>query len=221
MYIQLNSQVLCYETYGEGAPVILLHGNQESHEIFSELAEQLAETYTVYALDSRGHGEIATPKEFHYSDMAADVVNFIRALEIDHPILCGFSDGGIVALLAAIHHSDLLSGIIVCGANLSPKGLKGSVLREIRKQYKKSGNPLDALMLNEPDIKEWDLSRISVPALVLAGERDMVKPAETKRIASAIPNATLEILPGEDHGSYVIHSAALAPYFAAITSLMS
>lgn len=38
MVIQLNSQVIWYEKSGEGDPVILLHGNQESHEIFDELA---------------------------------------------------------------------------------------------------------------------------------------------------------------------------------------
>lgn len=221
MYIQLNGQILYYEKTGEGAPVILLHGNQETHEIFNELTEVLSGSYTVYALDSRGHGLSATPPSYHYSDMALDLILFIQALEIDHPIVCGFSDGGIVALLAAISQSELFSGLIVCGANLSPKGLKGRILRKIRRHARRSGNPLDELMLMEPDISEEELSRVSVPVLVLAGAKDMVKPRETKRIASAIANATLEILPKEDHGSYVIHSTKLAPYFASITSLIS
>lgn len=221
MYIQLNGQIICYEKSGDGQPVVLLHGNGEDHSIFKELSDVLEKNFTVYAMDTRGHGQSAIPGEFHYSDMAEDVINFIQALEIKRPILCGFSDGGITALLTAIHHSELISGLIVCGANLSPKGLKGGALRQIRRQAKLSGSPLDELMLREPDIKEWDLSRIQLPAFILAGEHDMVKPKETKRIASAIPNATLEILPGEDHGSYVIHSARLAPYFAAITSLIS
>ena len=50
MVIQLNSQVIWYEKSGEGDPVILLHGNQESHEIFDELAARLSERFTVYAL---------------------------------------------------------------------------------------------------------------------------------------------------------------------------
>lgn len=221
MYIQLNGQIICYKKSGSGQPVILLHGNGEDHSIFKELSDVLCKNFTVYAIDTRGHGESAVPGEFHYSDMAADVVNFIRALKIESPILCGFSDGGITALLTAVHHSGLLSGLVVCGANLSPKGLKGKTLREIRRRAKLGGNPLDELMLREPDIRETDLSCIRIPTFILAGEHDIVKPKETKRIASAIPNATLEILPGEDHGSYVIHSARLAPYFAAITSLIS
>ena len=39
MYIQLNSQVICYEKTGEGTPVILIHGNKEDHHIFDELVE--------------------------------------------------------------------------------------------------------------------------------------------------------------------------------------
>ena len=143
MVIQLNSQVIWYEKSGEGDPVILLHGNQESHEIFDELAARLSERFTVYALDSRGHGKSATPAEIHYEDMATDVIHFVEALEIHKPILCGFSDGGIVALLAAIRRSRLFSRLIVCGANLSPKGLKGSVLRENPPQLEEKSHPLD------------------------------------------------------------------------------
>lgn len=109
------------------------------------------------------------------------MIHFVEALEIHKPILCGFSDGGIVALLAAIRRSRLFSRLIVCGANLSPKGLKGSVLREIRRSWKKNHNPLDELMLTEPDISEWNLARISIPVLVLAGERDHGKTQRDKK----------------------------------------
>lgn len=211
MYIQLNGQVLYYEKAGEGSPLILLHGNGESHEIFAESMERLAAGHTVYAIDSRGQGLSATPKEFHYADMAQDVVNFIQSLEIEHPAIYGFSDGGIVALLVAMAHSDLLSCLMVSGVNLSPKGLCGSARREIKSIFRKNKSPLTEMMLLEPSIEEKDLAAISVPTLILAGEKDMVKPKETKKIAAAIPGASLTILPGEDHGSYVIHSDKLAP----------
>ena len=68
MYIQLNGQILYYEKYGEGQPFLLVHGNGETHEIFDVLIPELAEHYTVYAIDSRGHGLSASPKELHYMD---------------------------------------------------------------------------------------------------------------------------------------------------------
>ena len=209
MYIQLNGQVLLYEKTGEGSPVILLHGNGESHEIFDKLIPGLANSHTVYAIDSRGQGGSATPKSYHYADMAQDVVNFITSLEIKKPILCGYSDGGIVALIVAIEHSELLSSIVVCGANLSPAGLTGKARREIKSAYKKAGNPLVGMMLEEPNISPESLSKITVPAIVCAGSKDIIKPKETQTIAVHIPNAKLHIFEGETHGSYVVGSDKL------------
>lgn len=211
MVIQLDGQVLYYEVMGDGQPLIMLHGNGESHEIFDKAIEILSEKYTVYAIDSRGQGQSAVPDEFHYSDMANDVIKFIETLEIDKPILYGFSDGGIVGLMVAITKSDLLSKLIVSGVNLTPKGLKHSSLSEIKKDYKKSGkNPLIGMMLKEPNITEDELSQIKVPTLILMGENDMVKPQEGQKINNRIKGSTLKVLPNETHGSYVIHSDKIA-----------
>ena len=212
MYIQLNSQILCYEKTGEGSPVILIHGNREDHHIFDPLAEKLSQEHTVYALDSRGHGESATPKEYHYKDMAEDVINLINALGIEKPYLLGFSDGAIVALLVAIKASNLLSGIICCGANLSPAGISHREFREMKKAYKKTGDPRILMMLTEPDISSEELRRISVPTMVFAGEKDCIKEKETFKISETILDCSLTILPGEDHLSYILETDKLYPY---------
>ena len=212
MYIQLNSQVICYEKTGEGTPVILIHGNKEDHHIFDELVEIMSREHTVYAMDSRGHGESATPKEYHYSDMADDVINLIDALDIISPALVGYSDGGIVALLVAIRASNKLSRIVCCGANLSPAGIHHKDLREIKKDYKRDNDPRTLMILVEPDIDTSELQRISVPALIIAGEKDCIKERETNRIASNIKNSQLLILPGEDHSSYIEHTDKIYNY---------
>ena len=212
MYIQLNSQVICYEKTGEGTPVILIHGNKEDHHIFDELVEVMSREHTVYAMDSRGHGQSATPKEYHYSDMADDVINLIDALDIISPALVGYSDGGIVALLVAIRASNKLSRIVCCGANLSPAGIHHKDLREIKKDYKRDNDPRTLMMLVEPDIDTSELQRISVPVLVIAGEKDCIKERETNRIASNIKNSQLLILPGEDHSSYIEHTDKIYNY---------
>lgn len=211
MYIQLDGQVLYYEETGDGTPLIMLHGNNESHEIFEEATEILSEKYTVYAIDSRGQGLSAVPDEFHYIDMAYDVINFIETLGIENPILYGFSDGGIIGLHVARLRGELISKLIISGANLSPKGLKGSAISEIKRDYKKSNkNPLIGLMLKEPNIFDFELEEINVPTLILAGSKDMVKPAETKKINKYIKGSTLRILEGETHSSYVVHSTKIA-----------
>ena len=75
--------------------MILVHGNGETHKeyLLSRFAE-LSKKHTVYAMDSRGHGQSAAVTEFHYSDMADDVFEFVHALDLVKPAFYGFSDGG-------------------------------------------------------------------------------------------------------------------------------
>lgn len=70
MIIQTNGISLFYQVSGSGEPMLLLHGNGEDHQIFTELAVKLAEHYTVYAIDSRN------PKtdDYSYETMVNDKV---------------------------------------------------------------------------------------------------------------------------------------------------
>lgn len=210
MYIQLDSQVLYYEKEGDGKPLLLLHGNGEDHTIFDALLPHLTPHFTVYSLDSRGCGLSSPSKEYHYTDMAEDVAKLIFAVDIGTPSILGFSDGAITALLLAIRHPKLIDRLIVCGANLTPKGLNFMTRQKIKSLYRKDKSDMIKMMLREPNITESDLRQITAPTLVVAGEKDMVKESETKKIASAIPNATLQIIPKADHMSYIVHNDALA-----------
>lgn len=211
MYMQLNGQVIYYEKSGEGSPVILVHGNGETHKIFDVLIAELSKKHTVYAMDSRGHGQSAAVTEFHYSDMADDVFEFVHALDLVKPAFYGFSDGGIIGLLAASKHPTLFSALAISGANLTPSGVKLPFRIKDRLHYFKSKDPLLHLMLTEPHISKSDLAKITIPVLVLAGEKDLIKLSQTRQIAKYIPDSTLKILPGENHFSYVIKSPKLFP----------
>ena len=220
MYIQLDGQILYYEKTGSGEPLILLHGNGEDHHIFDELVRAVQNRFTVYVIDTRGHGESATPKEFHYRDFGTDLNNFIRDFHIENPTIVGFSDGAITVMCALLEkkqsgeNGGILKAkkLILCGGNLTPAGLRFSDKSKIKKDFSKTKNPLDELMLKEPDITPEQLSDFTMPVTVLAGENDMIKEAETKRIAAAFPNSTLEILKEQTHTSYVIHSDFLKDY---------
>jgi len=217
MVIHVNGIDLYYEQAGSGPPLILLHGNGESHKIFCRAVEQFSAGYTVYAIDSRGHGKSGRVKALHYADMADDVAAFVAALGLEAPMLYGFSDGGIVGLLLAINHPGLLSRMAISGANATPDGAKSGWVRALRVGYFVTRGDKYRLMLFEPDITEEQLGRIDIPTLVLAGEKDVIRDEHTRAIAAAIPGARLRILPGEGHGSYVINSpklyGVLAPFF--------
>lgn len=202
---------LYYEKAGEGPPLVLVHGNGEDHTVFDRLIPHLAEFFTVYAVDSPGHGRSRKPAGFHYADFAEALSAFIGKLGLERPFFCGFSDGGIIGLLLASSRPALLSRMAVCGANLTPAGLKWGWRILFRAEFLLTRRPLLKMMLDEPRIAEETLARIEIPTLVLAGERDLVKESETRAIAEGIPGAALQILPGETHGSYVVHTDKLFP----------
>lgn len=99
MKVLVNNVNLYYETFGKGQPIILLHGNSETHEIFDKLIEKQKKQYKVYAIDSRCHGKSENLVEISYNIMRDDIIEFIKKLNIEKPILYGFSDGGIVGIL--------------------------------------------------------------------------------------------------------------------------
>lgn len=210
MKCRVNNIELYYEKSGVGRPLILLHGNGENHGIFDKAIPPLAEHFTVYALDSRGHGQSDVPAVYHYEDMAEDVKCFIEALGLERPILYGFSDGGIIGLLLAAKYPQLLSRMIISGANATPDGIRTGWLKLFRGINAVVKDPKMDMMLAEPHITEEMLQSIAIPTAVLAGNRDMVKRSHTEYIAAQIPGSTLRILQGEGHGSYILHSTKIA-----------
>jgi len=219
MYIKVNGIELFYEKCGSGSPIILLHGNGEDHTIFDVLIERLSQHCTVYAIDSRGHGRSSSVKSFDYRLMMEDVAAFITELCIDNAMLYGFSDGGIIGLLLAIEHPNMISKLIISGANTHPSGVKAIDAFFMRISYFFTRDQKLKLMLTQPNITNVELNTISAPTLVLAGSKDVIKGEHTRMIAANIKNSTLKILAGESHSSYVAHSDKLygiiAPFLAA------
>lgn len=222
MLISVNGLELFYEKSGAGKPIILLHGNSEDHTKFDSLAEKLALKYTVYALDSRGHGQSSKADTISYKDMMEDVAAFINELGIEKPILLGSSDGAIIGLLLSSEYPDILSALISCGANTHPEQLRKWFIMLTKLGYFCTKDPKMKMMFSEPDISEDDLGRIKVPTLVIAGNRDILSEQYTREIAQNIPGSKCLILRGETHSSYIKHSgrlhAAIRPFLERIAS---
>jgi len=209
MKIEVNGINLNYEVYGNGTPIILLHGNSENHKIFDKLVEKLKNNYKVYAVDSRCHGESDNPKNISYELIAADIIKFINKLHITKPILYGFSDGGIVGLLVAIKEPNLLSRLIISGANISPDAVSKKFIILSKIAYFFTKNKLIKMMIDEPNIPVADLNKIKIQVHILVGENDVISLEHTKLIKDNIKNSTLEIIKNENHGSYIIHNEKL------------
>ena len=209
MFINLSGTQLYYEKQGSGRPLVLVHGNGEDHTIFTEAIDFLKKYYTCYAIDSRGHGESAPCEVLHYEDMAGDIVEFLEKLDLSDVIYYGFSDGGIVGVLAA-SSTERISTMVISGTNISPEGVKKPLRMVFRLLYPLSKDDKIRLMMEEPHIDRTVMHRIKAKTLVLAGSKDLVEQKETLLIGANIPGARTQILEGEGHGSYIVHNRKIA-----------
>ena len=200
---------LNYVERGAGDALILLHGNGESLDYFAGQIGFFARFYRVIALDTRGHGE--SPRgsaPFTIRQFAEDLRAFMDEQNIDSAHILGFSDGGNIALSFALKYPQRVRKLILNGANLDPLGVKLHVQIPIvlgyhlarlfagKRPEARKKMELLGLMVNEPRFAPQDLRRLELPALVIAGDRDMIRDRHTRLIADSLPNARLAILKG-------------------------
>ena len=216
-YILLNGVRHYYEVYGKGSPLLLIHGNGTGTKGWAAQLEYFSSKYRVYSVDCRGRGKSDLGIDtLTFSQTAADMAAFIKALHLDSVAIIGKSDGAIVAILMGIYHPAGIKKIVAFAANMEPDGsaFYPRSLREITEARKFAESMLAAhdttknwmvekqrFRLDEfqPHISAGELSRINVPVLVMSCDRDVIKLDHTFWIYRSIRHANLCILPGETH----------------------
>lgn len=213
-YAEVNGVKLYYETYGQGEPLLLLHGNGESISSFRQQIGALAKEYQVIAVDTRDQGKSATTKSrLSYDLFADDMHALLEHLHVPAAHIVGWSDGGNTGLSMALRYPGQVRSLVTMGANLyaDTTAVDAKLLKQIRqnkriltvlgplKKQWHQGYRLSALLLNYPNMKPAELHAITAPVLVLAGEKDVIKDAHTRLIAENIPRSQLVILPSLTH----------------------
>jgi pimeloyl-ACP methyl ester carboxylesterase len=116
-YVQVNGLRKYYETYGDGTPVILLHGGLENCQMWAPVIPSLSKSYRVFTPDTRGHGRTDNPSgRYSYPLLAEDIALLIDALGLQRPLVAGYSDGGQTALHMAILYPGLVRGYMIGAA---------------------------------------------------------------------------------------------------------
>jgi len=205
MDIQLN-----FIEQGQGQPLIFLHGNGENCDYFEHQIPYFSKSYRVVAIDTRGHGKSPKgEKPFTIKQFAEDLHDFMDEKGITKANLLGFSDGGNITLTFALKYPERVDKMIVDGANLFPSGVKPLYQWPIEVGYRiaklfskkseqaKQNAEMLGLMVNEPHIDPSVLACLTMPVLVVAGTKDMIKESHTKLIYKSLPNAQLSILEGD------------------------
>ncbi len=214
----------------EGAELLVLFngafGVVGKDSDWSSQLERLAQEYRVLAFEHRGHGRTHNPvgKFTDYAELAEDAVGLLRSLNISKAILAGFSDGGITLLELARRHPEMIVNMVVVGTNyyndadclkavetLTPENIEqsypdwASTLQEQHGSqgpgyWKELARQLREMWLKYPNISREDLSRITVPALVMSGQFDHFGSIQqTLDIHRSIKGSEVCIVPGASH----------------------
>ncbi len=195
---------------GQGQPLILLHGNGESCDYFEHQIAYFSKQYHIIALDTRGHGQSPRgEKPFTIKQFAEDLHDFLDEKGIEKALILGFSDGGNIALTFALKYPERVEKMIVNGANIFPSGVKPlyqwpieigyriAKMFSMKSEQAKQNSEMLGLMVNEPHIEPSELSHLTMPVLVVAGTKDMIKDSHTRLIYKNLPNAQLNIIEGD------------------------
>jgi len=104
---------LFYRHFGEGQPIIILHGIFGVSDNWVTLGRKLAEEFSVYILDLRNHGQSPHSDTFNYVAMMDDIEEFIEDHKLENPVLIGHSMGGKVAMYYALDNPEKVHSLIV------------------------------------------------------------------------------------------------------------
>ena len=114
---------LNFKTYGQGNPIIILHGLFGTLDNWQTIARQLSEEYLVYLVDQRNHGRSPHTEEFDYSLLAEDLKDFMESEGMSQATIIGHSMGGKTAMQFAVSYPEMVSSLVV--VDIAPKAYEG------------------------------------------------------------------------------------------------
>jgi pimeloyl-ACP methyl ester carboxylesterase len=223
-YAPVNGIKLWYAVFGQGQPVVFLHGGLANSQYWGMQVPAVARQYQVIVLDSRGHGRSTRDnRPYGYDLMADDVVGLLDFLKIQQAAVVGWSDGGILGLDLAIRHPGRISNVFAFAANTDPSGVVDGVeknptfarfIERAGREYQAlSATPgeytafvdaISRMWATQPNWSAQQLAAIRTPVLVTDGDHDeAIKRSHTEYIAATILGAGLLILPETSHFSFL------------------
>jgi pimeloyl-ACP methyl ester carboxylesterase len=220
----INGIKIYYEVYGEGEPLVMIHGGLGNGTYFANQIPVLAKIYQVIVMDSRGHGRStfdATP--ISYEVMAKDVTGLLDSLSIDKANIVGWSDGGIIGIELALTAPERLIKVVAFGANIDPSGVSLTVgtndyfnayieqayadyltLNPEPERWDEFLNNIANMWATEPNYSWEQLATITTPILILDGAtEEAIDLNQTKLMYFLIPGSTLYLIPGTGHFAFI------------------
>jgi pimeloyl-ACP methyl ester carboxylesterase len=220
-YYNIRGIKMYFEVYGDGKPLLMIHGNGGNISAFKKNIPYFSKKYKVIVADSRAQGKSTDTKDSLSFEMMADDFNaLLEAMHIKKTYVIGWSDGGINALVLAMRHPDKVIKLASTGANLWPDStaLIPSLWKDMEKQYNeqknkkwttaKEKNDWKIFLLDyfQPNIPLKALKAIKCPSLIICGDHDLIPIEHTVLIYQNIPKAYLWVVPNSGHGTLIEHT---------------
>jgi pimeloyl-ACP methyl ester carboxylesterase len=202
-YAPVNGVKLYYEIYGQGKPIILLHGAFYTIDMnWGQLIPELSKTRKVIGIEMQGHGHSPyADRKLDIVTLASDVEQIMNYLKIDSADVAGFSMGGSVAYQFAVQYPKRLKQLVIISSTYK----SGGWLPEINSAFKgfkpeffdntplKTGyeavapdktkwrsfvEQMIAYMVTPFDVGDSNIAHISAPVLLISGDNDGVDKVE-------------------------------------------
>ena len=218
----VGGQATWYAEYGEGVPLVYLHGGFSSSREFDAVREAYAARFHVFTPDRRGHGR--TPDvlgPFTYEVYAQDAVAFLEEVVGGPAHLVGYSDGAITALLVGLARPDLVRRMALISGQFHQSGLLPAFFHGPDAVAELQASPLGAWYaeqspdgpehfpvvaekiiesaLTGPTLTAEQLGGVQARTLVMSGDDDAVTLEHTIEMYRSLPEAELAVVPGTSH----------------------
>ncbi len=233
-YAKINGINMYYEIYGEGKPLVLIHGGGSTIQTsFGRIIPILCKTHQLICVELQAHGRTSDrDKELSFEQDADDVTALLKELKITKADFLGFSNGGNTTLQIAIRHPELCNKIVVASALLKRNGtqsqfwefMKKGTFEQMPQPYKDaflkvtpdSAKLLNMFhrsatrMINFKDVPDEQIKSVKCPVLLVNGDADVATTEHMEQMSKLIPNCKLEIFSG-GHGEYMGEITTLKP----------
>jgi pimeloyl-ACP methyl ester carboxylesterase len=225
-YSQVNGLSMYYEVYGQGKPLVLIHGGGSTIQTtYGNMIPLLAKEHQIIAMDLQAHGRTSDrPADLTFQQDADDIAMLLNHLKIAKADFLGYSNGGQTLIEIAIRHPAIIKKMIIASAfykrsAATPQFWEGfdfatiDVMPTALKEEFLKVNPSETALLNmfKKDVrrmkgfKGWNdeqMSTILAPTLIINGNNDVGSVEHAVEMYRVIPDAQLAILPGK-HGAYI------------------
>lgn len=233
-YSEVNGIKMYYEIYGQGKPLVLIHGGGSTIQSnFGKVIPLFAKNRKVIAVELQAHGRTSDRNaDLTFEQDADDIATLLKNLSIDKADFFGFSNGGTTTLQIAIRHPEIVDKIVLGSALAKRNGvpewfwdfMKQAKLENMPEQlktaYKQVAPDTSGLqlmhdrdakrMVNFKDIPDEQIKSIKAPTLIIIADKDVITPEHAIELHRQIANSELAIIPG-GHGEYIGEITTLKP----------